>query len=175
VLSRDTHNQDPFLWKSHSRQVGLTLIELLGVLVILSLVATTGTVSLRHIAGKARVRHTVDRLQWLHESTRKLAVSTKEEWFLEFDTDRGLCRRRRQGDDDATLVGSELQLHNILHVNKRERSSSPTIRYLPFGESDWCFAEITDGQGILLSGSTSQTLYPVVTNDAKSILREAQR
>lgn len=174
MFAWERHSQEPFPCKTHSRQVGLTLIELLGVLVILSLVATTGTISLKHIANKARVRHTVDRLQWLHESTRKLAISTKDEWSLEFDTDRGLCRRRRHGDDSATLVGSEMQLHDILQNNKRERSSSRTIRYRPFGESDWCFAEITDGQGILLSGSTSQTLYPVATNDAKSILREAQ-
>lgn len=155
------------------RRLGLTLLELLGVLVILSLVAGIGTVSLKHIVGRARIRHTVDRLQWLHESTRRLATSTQAEWQLEFQPEEGRCLRRRSGDTTATVVSGELQITSLLHT-VTSRSDNLVIRYHPSGASDWCFAETEAGTGILLCGSTSQTLYPMETSDAKKILRETE-
>lgn len=152
---------------------GLTLLELLGVLVILSLVATVATVSLRHIASRSRIRHTVDRMQWLHESTRRLAASTEAEWQLEFQPQRGQCLRRRSGDKTATVMSGELQVRKLLHT-RNSPAEKFIIRYRPSGTSDWCLVEIAEGNGILLSGTTSQTLYPVETSDAEEILREAE-
>lgn len=121
----------------HSQQTraGLTLLEMLGVLMLLAIASTTVALSMLTLSARAREQQQLEQVRYHHEQARRLAITRAASVLLEYDAEAHVLTRRMADDAAETkTVMSQLADFHWVVAGSNGTPASIQIRYSPTGQ-----------------------------------------
>jgi len=139
---------------------GVTLIELMAVVVIAGLISVTAVMQFSGVVRRAKLQWAVDRLSALEASVRNHSGQHDRSETLSFDVGSGRIERLDEEQTHVVELGQGVAVRRFLSATRSTTAGSSAVEYPPSGHSETYAVRLATASGesawLLFAGLSGQ-------------------